>query len=157
MIESDLNPTDLYIRHSRRSMIATLIAMILIGVTLMAITLTPNGAAWRAASLGALALVATAAILLIHVTVSRRRWSSALPEVQVAEEDEWQQNVTMRASRATMIVMLCAEWPLAILIGFLAPAHYGPPRVAMAMAGATITLGVVTQLAMFLYLDRDES
>lgn len=156
MTDSAITRTETFLRSTRRNMIATLVAMILVGVTMLLITLTPGGAAWRTASLGSLALVITATILILQVTLSRRRWSAALPEVQIAEADEWRRNVVMRASRATMVTMLCAEWPLAMLIGFLAPAQYNPPRVAMAMAGATITLGVVTQLALILHLDRDD-
>ena len=58
-----------------------------------------------------------------------------------------------RASRVALIVVLMAQYPLVLLFEFVM--QLPPPRGAFAMAASTITLGLATLMALFLFFDRE--
>jgi hypothetical protein len=87
------------------------------------------------------------------MSLRRRRWAPDAPEVKAAMQDEWRRTNMDRASRTALIVVLIAQWPLGIVFGFLA--QLPPPRAALAMAAATITLGLATLITLFLFFNRE--
>ena len=72
------------------------------------------------------------------------------PDVRAMPGDEFRQANLARAQRLALIVVLVAQVPLGLLLS-------GPSAAAavMAMALTTITLGMVTMIASFLFFDRE--
>ena len=154
MNESTEHPSELFLRFSRRSMIAMLLVVGVLGSTGLSLMLSPRGAVGDPANLAWwLAPVVIAALVAIGVSLGRRRWDPDSPEVSVIMQDEWRRTNMNRAFRGALIVILVAEWPLAVGLGMTTQIE--PQRVAMAMAAATITLGLGTLIALFLFFDRE--
>jgi hypothetical protein len=84
---------------------------------------------------------------------SGRRWDPPSPEAKAILNDELRQTSLNRASRAALIVVLIAQLPLGLVFGMLA--QLPAARTAMAMAEATITLGMATLISLFLFFDRE--
>ena len=148
------DPTEQFLRFSRRSMSALLAIVIVLGGTAIALTLSPAGAVSRSAARGAWLIPVGIAIFVAAQSSRRgRRWSPDSPEVRTVMQDEWRRTNMHRASRAALIVVLIAQWPLALTLGFAA--QLPPPRAAGAMATSTLTLGLATLMAVFLFLDRE--
>lgn len=149
-------PTDdrseLFLQFSQRKLTTLLVIVLAVGAVGLALMLTPTGTVWRAVSRVSLVPVAVAIVLIVQMTLRGRRWSPDSPEVRVAMQDEWRRTNMNRASRLALVVVLLAQWPLALILGF---AQIPAPRGAMAMAMATITLGLSTQIALFLFFDRE--
>jgi hypothetical protein len=154
MAEQLQDRTDLFLRFNRRATFALLAIVLILGSTSLAIMLSPKPV-WRSVASGALVPVALVFIATIYMAIRKRSWSPDAPEVKLAMEDEWRRANFDRASRIALTVALGAQVPFAWAIGFLTPLSYTPPRVAMAMAASTITLGVATVLVLFLLFDRE--
>lgn len=155
MIQSNEGSVDVLQRFSRRSMVALLFVVAALGGTGLALILSPEGAVGRSAARAAwllpVAIVIVAAV--VQGSLRGRRWKPDSPEVRVILEDELRRASMDRASRIALIVLVAAQWPLGLLIGFVSglPGH----RTAMAMAAASITLGLLTLITLFLYFDRE--
>jgi len=148
------HPTELLQRFSRRNMVLLFVIVLLLGGTGIALTISPNGAVARSASRAAWFIpVAIAIIVGVQTSIARRRWDPKSTEVKVVLEDEFRQKNLSRASRAALVTVLVAQTPLAWTFGFLT--QLPPPRLAFAMAISTITLGLLTLIALFLFFDRD--
>jgi len=134
-------------------MIALLVVVVVLGATALSLMLSPAGAVRSPANLVWWLLpVAIALLVAVPMSLRRRRWAPDAPEVKAAMHDEWRRTNRDRASRSALIVVLIAQWPLGLIFGFLTlPA----PRVAFAMAAATITLGLATWIMLFLNFDRE--
>ncbi|HVR40812.1 MAG TPA: hypothetical protein VMU84_17100 [Thermoanaerobaculia bacterium] len=147
--------TEMFLRFSRRSMFAMLVVVAVLGATAIALVLSPAGAVSR--SVGRIGWMIPIAIVILVTatqgTLRGRRWSPDSPEVKLVMEDEFRRTNMLRAARIALIVVLVAEWPLALLFGFLT--QLPTPRAAMVMAAATVTLGLLTQITLFLFFDRD--
>jgi hypothetical protein len=152
MIDPIEDPSERFLRFHRRKMIALLIVGVAVGAIGLALMLTPTGPAWRSISRASLVPIAIAVVVVVQLMARTRRWAPDSPEVRRASDDEWQRTVMDQASRTALIVVLIAQWPLALMLGFL---EFPPPRASMAMAMATITVGLATQLGLSLYLDRE--
>lgn len=83
-------------------------------------------------------------------TLGGERWDPRLPEVRAIVEDEWRRSNMNRARRAAFAVVLVVQLPLGLVLAGLPSL-----QALMAMAAATITLGLATLLGLFLYFDRD--
>lgn len=142
------------VRFSRRSMAAMLVIVPGFGAIALAMTLWPEGAASRlmaqAAWVYPIAVVLLGAAL--RATLRGKSWDPRSPEVKAILNDELRQDSLNRSSRTALIVVLIAQLPLALLFGAL---PVSPTRTALAMAVATITLGMATFIALFLFLDRE--
>lgn len=143
-----------FFRFWRRHLIAVLAVVILLGTTAVSLTLSPPGAvrnpdnlAWWLAPIGLAVCVA------LPMSICRRRWDANSPEVRVVATDEWRQEVMNRAARTALLVVLIVQWPLGLSIGFFTT--LSSPRIAMAMAAATITIGLTAFIATFLVVDRE--
>ncbi|HEX7704988.1 MAG TPA: hypothetical protein VF701_00870 [Thermoanaerobaculia bacterium] len=149
------NPVDVVQQFSRRSLIATLFVVAILGGTGLALILSPEGAVARSSARAAwlFPLVIVFVVVALQASMNKRRWNPASPEVKALMQDEWRRLNLDRASRYALIVVLAAQWPLGLLIGFIS----GLPtvRAAMAMAAASITLGLITFLTLFLFFDRE--
>jgi len=150
---STKHPSERFLRFSRRSMIATLFVVAVLGATGLSLTLSPRGAVADPSNLVWWLLpVVVAALVAVITSVQGRRWDLDAPEVSVIQDDEWRRTNLNRAFQGALIVVLVAEWPLGLLLGLSARAE--PVRIAMAMATATITLGLAALITLFLYFDR---
>jgi len=152
MVESTEH-AEVFLRFDRRKTIALLLIVAILGTIGLALMLTPVGQTWRWVARASLIPLALSVLVFALLSFRSRRFASDSAEVRVAMADEWRQNVTSRASRFALIVILVVQWPLSLAFGFLI--DLPSPRGQMAMAMATITIGIVTQLGAFLFLDRD--
>ena len=144
--------SDLFLQFNRRKLALLLVIVLVVGAIGLALMLTPVGPVWRSVARASIVPVVVAIAVLVQLAIRSRRWAPSSPEVEVAMQDEWQKTNMARASRTAFVVLLVAQWPLAIIIGFLG---FPAPRGAMAMGMATVTLGLATQLGTFLFLDRE--
>jgi len=143
-----------FFRFWRRHLIAILAVVILLGATAVSLTVSAPGAvrnpdnlAWWLAPIGLAVCVA------LPMSIRRRRWDRNSPEVRIVETDEWRQEVMNRAARTALLVVLIVQWPLGLCLGFLT--ELPSPRIAMAMAASTITIGLTAFIAIFLVVDRE--
>ena len=155
MEQPAIHSSDLFSRFSRRSMFTLLFIVVVLGGTGLAMTLSPEGAISRGAARGAWFIpIAIALIVGVQQSWLRgRRWAPDSREVKLVMEDEFRQTNMGRASRYALIVVLVAQWPIALVLGFVT--RLPAPRAEMAMAIATITLGLVTLISLFLHFDRE--
>jgi len=144
--------SELFLQFSQRKLTTLLVIVLAVGAAGLALMLTPTGTVWRAVSRISLVPVAVAIVLIVQMTLRGRRWPPDSPEVRMAMQDEWRRTNMNRASRLALVVVLLAQWPLALVLGFT---QIPAPRGAMAMAMASITLGLATQIALFLFFDRE--
>jgi hypothetical protein len=155
MDERNENSLEVLERFSRRSMVALLFVVAILGATALALILSPAGAVGRSAARVAW-LIPIAIVIAAGATqgsLKGRRWNPASPEVTAIMQDEWRRANMDRAFRFALITVLAAQWPLGMLIGVMG----GVPsvRTAMAMAAASITLGLMTLIALFLFFGRE--
>lgn len=156
MTDPIVERSEVFLRFSRRSMAAMLAVVVLLGGTGLILMLTPTGEVWRIASRASLVLVVIAVMLTMRISMQRRQWAPDAPEVKLAMQDEWRRTNMLRASRVALLAVLFAQYPLSLMLGFLTPLAYTPPRVAMAMAASTVVIGLTTLISLFLYWDREE-
>jgi hypothetical protein len=152
MTEPDIDRSELFLRFYRRKMMAWLGVLAVVGAIGLALMLTPTGPVWRSLSRVSLIPLALAIIVLVQMSLRSRRFAPDSREVRLALQDEWWRTNMDRASRKALIVVMLAQWPLSLVLGF---AGVPAPRGAMAMATTTITLGLVTQIGLFLFYDRE--
>ena len=149
------NSSELLVRFSRRSLAAMLVIVPGFGAIALAMTLWPEGPASRfmetAGWVYPIAIVLLGAAL--RATLRGKSWDPRSPEAKAILNDELRQDSLNRSARAALIAVLVAQLPLALLFGTMQQAS--ATRTALAMAEATITLGMVTFIALFLFLDRE--
>jgi uncharacterized membrane protein len=154
MNQASEHPVEVFQRFSRRSMVALLFVIAILGGTALALILSPEGAVGRAATrmMWLIPVAMVIVVAAVQTTLKGRRWDPKSAEVKTVMEDEWRRASMDRASRIALIVVVAAQWPLAMLLGFVAtlPAQ----RTAMAMAAASMTLGLLTLIALFLAFER---
>lgn len=155
MIQTNEHPVEVLQRFSRRSMIALLFIVSVLGGTALALILSPEGAVGRSAARG-MWLIPVAIVIVVAALQSSlrgRRWDPKSPDVKTVMDDELRRANMDRASRISLIVVVAAQWPLAMTIGILG--GLPPIRTAMAMAAASITLGMLTVISLFLFFERE--
>jgi uncharacterized membrane protein len=153
MIAPTEHPSELFLRFNQRSMAGLLVIVLLLGGSGLSLMLSPSHEVFRVASRVALAVVAIVLMVALPMSIWRRRWAADSPEVKVVVGDEWRRTNMDRASRAAFIVVLSVQYPLVLIFGFFM--RLPAPRGAMAMMASTVTLGLATLLALFLYFDRE--
>jgi len=139
-----------YLRFSRRSLVVTLLLVIAVGGVCVAMAMRPFVPMWSRAT-PALWIVAIVLVAGLQRTLGGDRWNPRAPEARAIAEDEWRLRNMDRARRIALAVVLGAQVPLGLLLASLPSL-----QAVMAMAAATITLGLATLIALFLYFDRDE-
>lgn len=154
MTESPIHPAEDFLRFSRKSMFAMLVVVIVLGATALSLMLSPPGAVGRASNLGWwLIPVVVAAVIAVATSVRARAWNRDSPEVKMVMEEELRRTNMLRASRFTLIAVLAIQWPMAM--AFSTITWLRGERMAMVMAASTITLGLITLIALFLIFDRE--
>ena len=155
MTESVDSTSEILVRFSRRGMKTLLGIVLVLGVTTLGMTLWPEGTASRfmarASYLVPLAIVLVG--LALRATLRGRHFDPRSPEAKAVLNDELRQMSLNRAARAALIVVLVAQLPLALALGVLG--DLPPIRTALAMAEASITLGMATFISLFLVGDRE--
>jgi FtsH-binding integral membrane protein len=155
MTELTDNSSESLVRFSRRSMGTMLVIALVFGATALAMTLWPEGAASRFMAQASWVVPIAIVILVValRATLRGRRWDPRSPETKAILNDELRQTSLNRSSRAALIVVLVAQLPLGLLFGMLA--QLPATTAALAMAEATITLGMATLISLFLFFDRE--
>lgn len=138
-----------YLRFSRRSMTVALLLVLAVGGTCVAMAIWPATPTWSRA-IPPLWIVAVVLAGGLQRTLGGERWDPRAPEARAIADDEWRRSNMDHARRVAFVVVLGAQLPLGLLLAGL-PSE----RALMAMAAATITLGLATLMALFLHLDRD--
>lgn len=139
-----------YLRFSRRRMTVLLLLVLAVGGVCVAMAFRPAPPTWPQAMLP-LWIVAIVLAAGLQRTLGGDRWDPRTAEARAIAGDEWRRNNMDRARRVAFVVVLGAQLPLGLVLAVLLE----PVQAAMAMAAATVTLGVATLLALFLYFDRD--
>jgi len=147
--------TEIYLRFSRRSMLAVFFLALTLGILGLAVAFQPNSdfARWieHLAWMIPIAIAIGAGIL--QATLRRNRWDPSSAEAKTILNDEWRQANLDRAARWTLGIVLFAQAPLAVAFAFFTDL---PARQAVvAMAIASITLGLTSMTGLFLWLDRE--
>jgi hypothetical protein len=93
--------------------------------------------------------IAIGVVTLQRTTLRGDRWDPKSPEVQAVLQDEWRRASMDRAIRVAFFVILIAQIPIGLLVAPLPSL-----RAVMAMATTTLTLGMATFLALFLFFSR---
>jgi hypothetical protein len=149
-----INRTEQFLVFCLRNLIALLVVTALLGATVVGLTLSPPGAVRNPENLvWWLSPIGLAIALVLPISIMSRRFDPGSPEVSIVTNDEWRQQVMNRAARTALVTVLIVQWPLGLLIGFMT--RVSPPRAAMAMAAATITIGLTTFITTFLFADRE--
>ena len=145
--------TELFLRVSRRGLLAVLITILILGGSMLGMALWPSSvlASWPSRLPWLLPMVMIFAMIGLHAPLRGRgrRWDPRSPEVKAIMEDEFRRTNMARAQRAAFMVVLIAQVPLALLL-----MHLPAMQAVLAMAVATITLGMVILIALFLFFDR---
>lgn len=148
--------SEVLVRFHRRSLAGLMVLTLVLGALGLALALSPAGAVRQPASLlWWLLPVVIAFFSRLLTSMGGPRIDPQSPEVKAVIQDEWRHNNMLRAARAALIVVLVGQWPLGLVLGFLTSPQLTPVRVASAMAAATIMLGIVTTITLFLYFDRE--
>jgi hypothetical protein len=137
---------ELLLRASRRSLMIVLALILLFGATVIAHAIRPATllANWPAVVPW---LIPVGAALLVTLTARVRPRPAELAVVN----DELRQANLRRAERVALIVILVAQFPLmALALSSLAAA-----AAVTVMGVTTVTLGMVTLIASFLFFDRE--
>jgi len=153
MAESPDSRSERYLRSSHRTMVALLILTIVLGGFCLAMALdlgdTPR---WMVQTGGVFYVAVVIGFTVLQKTTLRgERWDPKSPEVQAVLQDEWRRTNLDRAMRVAFIVVLIAQIPIGLLV-----AHLPSLRAVMAMAISTLTLGMATLIALFLFFSREE-
>lgn len=130
-------------------MVVLLLVVLAVGAVGVTMAVYPGTPSWSRA-MPPLWIVALVLVGGLQRTLGGNRWDRRVPEVRAILEDEWRRSNMERARRVAFTVVLGAQLPLGLLLGSLPTA-----RAVLAMGVATITLGLVTLLALFLHYDRD--
>jgi FtsH-binding integral membrane protein len=156
MTSTTHDPSELFERVQRRSMVALVVITLVLGGIGLALALSPQGAVRSTANLPWWLLpIILAALARLLATARGRHFAPDSPEVKAALQDEWRRTNLMRAAQGALIVVLIGQWPLGLIFGFLTHPQLTAPRIASAMAAATIMLGVLTLAGLFFYYDRE--
>lgn len=141
-------------RFSRRSLKAVLFLVVILGGTALSLILSPKGAvAHPAAGAWLIPVGIVIAVAAVQSSLRGRRWKPESPEVRTILQDEFRKANMDRAFRIAFIVLLAAQWPLALLLGVTT--RLPAIRLVMAMAAGSITVGLLTLITLFLYFDRE--
>jgi cytochrome bd-type quinol oxidase subunit 1 len=155
MIESSEHPVEVLQKFSRRMMVILLFVVALLGGIGLTLILSPESELGRSANrmMWMVPIAMAIAVGASQATLRGRRWDPKSAEVRTVMNDEWRRTSLSRASRIAFIVLIAAQLPLALVIGVLLDVT--ADRTAMAMAAASMTLGLLTLITLFLVFDRE--
>jgi hypothetical protein len=150
--ESSHDKTDLLLRASRRALFVVLLMVVAFGATVLGRAIWPESvlATWPARMPWLLPVLVVMSLIGGRMFRKGRIWDPHGPEMKKIQQDEFRRMNLSRAQRAALIVVLVLQIPLGLLF-----VHLPAMRAVMAMGVATITLAIVTLIALFLFFDRD--
>lgn len=144
--------SDLYLRFTRRSLIAVLTIILTLGIAGILIALRPDSAfshvAERSSWMVTVGIVI--AVVALQSALRGHRFTPDSPEVKAVMDDELRRASMDRARKFAFIVVLGAQMPMALLLAGRPSMH-----ALLAMGVATITLGMTVLIALFLVFDRE--
>lgn len=149
MTDPTATRSEKYLRFTHRGMVVTLLLVLAVGGACVVMAIWPQDPRWSQAMLP-LWIIAVVLTVGLQRTLGGDRWDAHAPEARAIMDDEWRRSNMDRARRIAFGVVLGAQLPLAWLLSRLPSS-----QAALAMAAATITAGLATLIALFLYLDRD--
>ena len=152
MSPPDDTPSDRFLQHTRRKLTALLFVTILVGTAGFAVVLTSGATAGRWAIPAALVLTLVAILVLVQLAAEGRQWRPGTPAVEAVKRDEWLRSNMDRATRGALAIVLVAQFPFAILIGYAG--SLAQPQGPILMAAVTFVIGVTSQIGLFLWFDR---
>lgn len=143
--------TELFLRMSRRALIIVLLTILLLGATQLSMALWPDAvlAQWPMRLPWLLPIAMITAVIALRVPL-RGRFTPNSPELKTFLRDEFRQANLSRAQRGALITVLIAQVPMGLLL-----VHLPAVKAVTAMGASTITIGMVTLIALFLFFDRD--
>jgi hypothetical protein len=144
--------TELLLRINRRSLAVLLAAILILGAVFISSVLWPDGLLAQTITRmpWLLPMLLFGAALILRIPLKGR--TPQAPAVRAVLDDEFRRTNLARAQRVALVIVLLAQFPLGLLLMRLPAA-----RVAMVMAGATVTVGMAAVLAAFLFFDREPS
>lgn len=153
MPKSLSTPAERYLRYSHRNLVALLFLTILVGALFLYMAVgDASPSRWLVRSGALLGVVAAIGLgALQRMTLRGDRWNPNVPEVQAVMQDEWRKTSMDRAMRVAFVVVLVAQIPIGLLVAGLPSL-----RAVMAMAVTTLTLGLATLVALYLFLSRQQ-
>ena len=152
MSPRDDTPSDRFLQHTRRKLTALLLATVLVGAASFAVVLSSGATAERWAVPTALLLTSVAILILVQLVAEGRKWRSGSPAVEAVRRDEWLRSNMDRATRGALALVLVAQFPLAILIGYAG--GLAQPQGPILMAALTFVIGVTSKIGLFLWFER---
>ena len=151
MMAPDPDPQELFLRFYRWNMIVLFVLVVLCGTTLISSAVWPDSAI--AHWLGRAPWYLVVAPLIVggqQAWLRKHRLSRAGSEAKAIFGDEWRRANVARATRASLIIVLILQFPIAVLLRSLPTM-----RAVMAMAASTVTLGAALFVSLFLIFDRE--
>ncbi|MGK2856645.1 MAG: hypothetical protein ACSLFQ_05505 [Thermoanaerobaculia bacterium] len=144
--------TELLLRIGRRGLMVVLVMFVLCGATVVAHAVRPGSllADWPSRVPWLIPVAIVLAAVALNAPLGKRPWRADGAEEQAILEDEFRQANLSRAQRITLIALLVAQLPIALVL-----MQFGGEFSLMAMAVLNIALGMATLIASFLVLDRE--
>lgn len=140
--------SETYLRFTHSKMLVALLLVLAVGGAGVVMAIRPQEPRWSQAMLP-LWIIAVVLIVGLQRTLGGDRWEANAPEARAIMDDEWRRSNMERARRIAFGLVMGAQLPLAWLLVRLPSS-----QAALAMAAATMTAGLATLIALFLYFDR---
>jgi hypothetical protein len=147
--DSSTDREELLLRTSRRSLMIVLAMVLLAAATLIAHVLRPGTLLADWASKAPWLIPVGIVFVTLNAPIGRRIRPDA-PEVKAMLADEFRQANLARAQRLSLIFVVIAQIPLAILLSGLASG-----AAVTVMGVASVTVAMTTLITSFLYFDRE--
>ena len=143
---------ELYLRFQRRSLSILLVLIVLAGAFLLVTALHPNATllGWVERAPFFFPMLIIVGVSAQQALMRKHRIALDSPEFKALMSDEWRRQSMDRATRGALVTALVAQLALPFLFGGLSTT-----RALWAMAATTVTLGLATQIALFLFFDRE--
>jgi hypothetical protein len=164
MSESNVAAAERFFHFTRRSLGVMLLLILVLGIGGLAVTIAPDGAVARGISRvpWLLPLAIVMAVVVLQTDRRRQRFDANSAAMSAVMNDELRQANLARSRTVAFVTVIVAQMPIALIIG-QTPLGLGLGlgagisllRGLMAMAIATITLGLSVFIASFLAFDRE--
>jgi hypothetical protein len=144
--------SDLYLRFTRRGLATVLIVILVLGIGCLLSALVPDGRVSRSMQRSSwlIPIAIAIAVVALQAPLRKHHLTTDSPEAKVVMEDELRRLSMDRARKFAFGAVLIAQVPLALLFSRWPSLH-----ALLAMAVATITLGMTVMIALFLAFDRE--
>ena len=143
---------ELLLRLQRRSLFLVLILIAGSGAFVIASSFWPDGAvANRVAQVPWLfPMIAIFSVSVQQTWMRKHHLTRDMPEYKAMMNDEWRRSALDRAWKGALFAVLIAQILLPLLF-----VNLPTVRALWGMAATTVTLGLATQIGLFLFFDRE--